>query len=48
MNGVSYSRFIHALKLANIELDRKTLADMAMNDINAFNAVLASVKNKLK
>ncbi|TLD89586.1 50S ribosomal protein L20 [Helicobacter sp. MIT 03-1614] len=48
MNGVSYSRFIHALKLSNIELDRKTLADMAMNDINAFNAVLASVKNKLK
>ena len=48
MNGVSYSRFIHALKLANIELDRKTLADMAMNDINAFNGVLASVKNKLK
>ncbi|MCX2716405.1 50S ribosomal protein L20 [Helicobacter sp. MIT 21-1697] len=48
MNGVSYSRFIHALKLANIELDRKTLADMAMNDINAFNAVLASVQDKLK
>ncbi len=43
MNGVSYSRFIHALKLSNIELDRKTLADMAMNDINAFNAVLAKI-----
>ena len=48
MNGVSYSRFIHALKLANIELDRKTLADMAMNDINAFNAIVASVKDKIK
>lgn len=48
MNGTSYSRFIHALKLAEIELDRKVLADMAMNDINAFNAVIASVKDKLK
>lgn len=48
MSGTSYSRFMHALKLANIALDRKVLADMAMNDINAFNAVLESVKDKLK
>lgn len=48
MNGTTYSRFIHALKLANIELDRKVLADMAMNDITAFNKILASVKDKAK
>lgn len=48
MNGTTYSRFIHALKLANIELDRKVLADMAMNDIVAFNKILASVKDKAK
>lgn len=47
MNGINYSRFMHALKLANIELDRKILADMAMNDINAFNAIIASVKGKI-
>nr|WP_317404750.1 50S ribosomal protein L20 [uncultured Helicobacter sp.] len=48
MNGISYSRFIHALKLANIDLDRKILADMAMNDIQTFNAIVASVKDKIK
>ncbi|TLD92832.1 50S ribosomal protein L20 [Helicobacter magdeburgensis] len=48
MNGISYSRFIHALKLANIDLDRKILADMAMNDIQTFNTIIASVKDKIK
>ncbi len=48
MNGISYSRFIHALKLANIDLDRKILADMAMNDIQTFNAIVVSVKDKIK
>lgn len=48
MNGISYSRFIHALKLANIDLDRKILADMAMNDIQTFNAIVASIKDKIK
>lgn len=48
MNGISYSRFIHALKLANIDLDRKILADMAMNDIQTFNTIVASVKDKIK
>ena len=48
MNGINYSRFMYALKCANIELDRKILADMAMNDINAFNAIVASVKDKIK
>ncbi|BAM32566.1 50S ribosomal protein L20 [Helicobacter cinaedi] len=48
MNGISYSRFIHALKLANIDLDRKILADMAMNDIQTFNTIVASVKDRIK
>lgn len=46
MNDMSYSRFMHALKKANIELDRKILADMAMNDIAAFNEVVKLAKAK--
>ncbi|MGI0406463.1 50S ribosomal protein L20 [Helicobacter himalayensis] len=44
IHGVSYSRFMHALKVADIQLDRKVLADMAMNDSKAFEKVLKSVK----
>ena len=36
LNDLSYSKFINGLKKAGIELDRKILADLAMNDINAF------------
>ncbi|MCB4762075.1 MAG: 50S ribosomal protein L20, partial [Sulfurovum sp.] len=36
LNDLNYSRFMHGLKLANIELDRKILADMAMNNPEAF------------
>jgi large subunit ribosomal protein L20 len=42
--GLSYSRFIAALKKANIGLDRKILADLAVNDPKAFSAVLAALK----
>jgi large subunit ribosomal protein L20 len=35
-NGLSYSRFVHGLKQADIELDRKILADMAVHDPAAF------------
>jgi len=42
--GVTYSRFIAALKKAHIALDRKTLADLAVNDSKAFDAVLAATK----
>ncbi|MDD4957368.1 MAG: 50S ribosomal protein L20 [Candidatus Omnitrophica bacterium] len=38
--GISYSKFIAALKKANIELNRKVLADLAANDIRAFKAVV--------
>jgi large subunit ribosomal protein L20 len=44
LNGMSYSKFIHALNKANIELDRKILADMAMNDAAAFTKVVEAAK----
>src|SRR5260221_14703834 len=42
--GITYSRFIQALKKANIGLDRKVLSDLATNDPKAFSAVLAATK----
>ncbi|HOJ71622.1 MAG TPA: 50S ribosomal protein L20 [Syntrophorhabdaceae bacterium] len=42
--GLSYSRFINGLKLANVGLDRKSLADMAVNDPSGFEAVISRVK----
>jgi large subunit ribosomal protein L20 len=42
MNGLSYSRFMHGLKLAGIEVNRKMLADLAVNDAAAF-AQLANI-----
>jgi len=47
LNGMSYSRFINGLKKAGIELDRKILADMAMNDAAAFSAVVEKAKAAL-
>jgi len=43
-HGISYSRFIFGLKKANIELDRKILADLALNDPAAFAAVVERVR----
>ena len=40
MNDMTYSRLIHALKQAEIELDRKVLAYMAVHDLNGFGAVV--------
>ena len=46
MNGLSYSKFMFGLKQAGVEIDRKILADLAMNDINAFkDLVEVSKKN---
>ena len=42
--GVPYSRFIKALKDKNIELNRKTLSELAINEPEVFKAVVASVK----
>jgi large subunit ribosomal protein L20 len=47
LNDINYSTFINGLKKAGIELDRKILADMAMNDAAAFTAVVASAKAAL-
>jgi len=47
LNDISYSRFINALNKANIGLDRKILADMAMNEPAAFSAVVAQAKAAL-
>lgn len=48
MNDISYSKFIHGLKLANIELDRKILADMALQNPSAFSQIVQTIKEKLK
>ncbi len=44
LNGMNYSTFMHGLKLANIELDRKILADMAMNAPESFAKVAEASK----
>jgi large subunit ribosomal protein L20 len=44
LNGLSYSRLINGLVKANIVLDRKTLADLAVRDPQTFAAVVASAK----
>ena len=46
-NGLSYSLFIHGLSKAGIELDRKVLADMAVNDKPGFAALVAQAKSQL-
>jgi large subunit ribosomal protein L20 len=45
--GLSYSRFIAGLKKAAIELDRKVLAELAVNDPAAFNSIVAQAKAQL-
>ena len=44
MRGLNYSRFINGLGKANIEIDRKILADLAVRDPQAFDAIFDSVK----
>ena len=41
MEGLSYSKFMHSLKKADIDLNRKVLADLAMNNPEAFKAIVA-------
>jgi len=45
INGISYSRLMHCLKKAGINLNRKVLADMAVNDEQAFAQLVESVRN---
>lgn len=44
-NGVSYSQFINGLKTKGIALDRKILAELAINDPKAFRAIVDSIKS---
>ena len=46
-HGLSYSKFMHGVKLAGIGLDRKILADIAMNDAVAFEGIIAKAKAAL-
>ena len=47
MNGLSYSKFMYGLKLANVDMNRKMLAEMAVNDPAGFAAVAEVAKSKL-
>ena len=45
--GLTYSQFMHGVKLSGIELDRKVMADLAMNEGGAFTAIIAQAKAAL-
>jgi len=47
MNGLSYSKLMHGLKLAGIEVNRKMLADLAVNDAKAFSSLAEAAKQKI-
>lgn len=47
LSGLSYSRLINGLKKANIEMDRKALADLAVHDLTAFAAIAEKAKASL-
>ena len=46
-NGTTYSQLIHGLKIGGIDLDRKILAEMAVNDAEGFAALVATAKRHL-
>lgn len=47
INGLSYSKLMHGLKLAKIDINRKMLADLAVNDTKAFTALAEEAKKAL-
>lgn len=47
-NGLSYSRLIHGLKKAEVALDRKIMADLAVNDPTGFSAIAETAKGQLQ
>ena len=47
LNGISYSRFMYGLKTAGVEINRKMLAEMAVNDAEAFKSLAEMVKSKV-
>lgn len=44
MNGLSYSKFMHGLKVANVDINRKMLAEMAVNDADGFKTLTELAK----
>ena len=47
MNGLSYSKFMHGLKLAGVDMNRKMLAEMAVNDAEGFKSLAELAKTKI-
>lgn len=47
INGLSYSRLMHGLKLANVDINRKMLSEMAINDAEGFKELTEVAKSKL-
>ena len=47
MNGLSYSKFMHGLKLAEVDINRKMLSEMAISNPKAFTALVDVAKGKL-
>lgn len=47
LNGLTYSRFMYGLKLADININRKMLAEMAVNDAEGFTALAEVAKSKI-
>ena len=47
LNGLSYSKFMYGLKLAGVEMNRKMLSDMAINDAEGFASLAEVAKSKL-
>ena len=47
MNGISYSQFMHGLKLAGVEMNHKMLAEMAVNDAEGFATLAELAKSKV-
>ncbi len=47
INGLSYSKFMHGLKLAGIDLNRKMLSEMAISDPEGFSSLVETAKSKL-
>ncbi|RHV88162.1 50S ribosomal protein L20 [Lachnospiraceae bacterium OF09-33XD] len=47
LNGLTYSKFMYGLKVAGVELNRKVLADMAVNDKEGFTTLAELVKSKV-
>ena len=47
LEGLTYGQFMHGLKLAGVDLDRKVLADIAMHEAESFSTIIAQAKAAL-